>query len=60
MRNFLRILPLAALLAGAASSAQAQVELNFCDQVWGPGAYSQRAQQLVTALLTARNSSQLV
>jgi multiple sugar transport system substrate-binding protein len=47
VRNFLRILPLAALLAGAASSAHAQVELNFWDQVWGPGSYSQRAQQLV-------------
>lgn len=48
MRDLMRVLPLAAVLLGAASAAHAApVEINFWDQVWGPAPYTQRAQQLV-------------
>lgn len=44
----LRALTVAAcLLASSALTAQAQVELQFWDQIWGPGEYAVSAQKLV-------------
>ncbi len=37
----------AAMLCSVGASAQAQVNIDFWDQVWGPQPYAQRAQQLV-------------
>lgn len=44
----LRVLTMVACLMGASAiGAQAQVELQFWDQIWGPGEYAPAAQKVV-------------